>query len=134
MGKAGPSDHDLKRTNIKGYSKTGVINIYRFIDWVLTLPESLEKSFLENLKEYEKEKNMPYITSAERIGRQEGRQEGKREEKRKNLLSFVRRAHEQGIPATTIAQIVQLEISMVNSIIKNENIDIPLHLLNTPDT
>jgi predicted transposase/invertase (TIGR01784 family) len=118
----------------KGYSKTEVINIYRFIDWVLTLPESLEISFLENLKEYEKEKNMPYITSAERIGEKRGEKKGKREEKRKNLLSFVRRAHEQGIPTTTIAQIVQLEISVVNSIIKDENIDIPLHLLNTPDT
>jgi predicted transposase YdaD len=104
----------------------------------LTLPEALEISFLENLKEYEKEKNMPYITSAERIGekrgRKRGKQEGKQEEKRKNLLSFVRRSHERGISATTIAQIVELEISLVNSIIKNENIDIPLHLLNTPDT
>ena len=118
----------------KGYSKNEVINLYRFIDWVLTLPESLEISFLENLKEYEKEKNMPYITSAERIGEERGEKKGRREEKRTNLLSFVRRAHEQGIPTTTIAQIVQLEISVVNSIIKDENIDIPLHLLNTPDT
>ena len=59
----------------KGYSETGVLNLYRFIDWVLTLPEALEKIFLEDLRQYEKEKKMPYITSAERIGRKEGRKE-----------------------------------------------------------
>lgn len=57
----------------KGYSETGVLNLYRFIDWVLTLPEAFEKIFFEDLKQYEKEKKMPYITSAERIGRKEGR-------------------------------------------------------------
>ena len=113
----------------KGYSKTGVINLYRFIDWVLTLPEALDAIFLEELKSYEKEKNMPYITSAERIGIKKGRQE----EQRKNILSFVRRAHQQGIAVATIAKIVQLDISMVNSILNNENVEIPLHLLNSTD-
>ena len=27
----------------RGYSRTGIINLYRFIDWVLTLPEVLEE-------------------------------------------------------------------------------------------
>ncbi len=62
----------------KGYSRTAVINLYRFIDWVLTLPDALEEIFLEELKAYEKEKNMPYITSAERIGRKKGKQEGRK--------------------------------------------------------
>lgn len=44
------------------------LNHYAFIDWVLTLPKALEKIFLEDLREYEKEKKMPYITSAERDG------------------------------------------------------------------
>ncbi len=60
----------------KGYSKAAIINLYRFIDWVLTLPEALEEIFVEELKVYEKEKNMPYITNAERIGRKKGKQEG----------------------------------------------------------
>ena len=97
------------------------------------MPEALEEIFLEELKVYEKEKKMPYITSAERIGRKKGKLEGKQEEKRKNILSFVRRAHQQGIAVATIAEIVQLDISMVNSILNNENVDIPLHLLNSPD-
>jgi len=118
----------------KGYSKTAVINLYRFIDWVLTLPEALEEIFLEELKAYEKEKNMPYITSAERIGRKKGKQEGKMEGRKEELLSCVRRAHQQGLAVPVIAQIVQLDASMVQSILNNEDIDIPLHLLDSTDT
>jgi hypothetical protein len=42
--------------------------LYRFIDWVLALPKDLEIDFQEELTRYEKEKDMPYVTSAERIG------------------------------------------------------------------
>ena len=81
---------------------------------------------------------MPYITSAEKIGRkkgkQEGRQEGKKEGKKEELLSVVRRAHEQGVTVPTIAKIVDLDVSMVNKILNNEDIDIPLHLLDSSDT
>lgn len=59
----------------KGYSKKQILELYSFVDWVLTLPEALEKIFLEDLRTYEKEKKMPYITSAERLGRKEGRHE-----------------------------------------------------------
>jgi len=56
----------------KGYSKKEVLNLFRFIDWVLILPEELEELFHDELTEYEKEKNMPYITSIERIGEKRG--------------------------------------------------------------
>ena len=41
----------------KGYSEKQVLNLYAFIDWVLNLPEELEKVFLEELSFYEREKN-----------------------------------------------------------------------------
>ncbi|MCK5508974.1 MAG: hypothetical protein KAI50_10710 [Desulfobacterales bacterium] len=109
----------------KGYSKTGILNLYRFIDWVLTLPEALEKIFLEDLRQYEKEKNMPYITSAERIGKKEGKKEGRKE----GMLSFVQKAKQQGVSAETIARIVDLDITLINKILNHEKVEVPLHLL-----
>jgi hypothetical protein len=47
--------------------------------WLLRLPEDLEKEFKEQLEIYEKEKSMPYVTSIERLGREEGRAEGRQE-------------------------------------------------------
>jgi len=51
----------------KGYSRTGVLNLYAFIDWVLALPDALEKIFLEDLREFEKEKKMPYYSTKSRL-------------------------------------------------------------------
>ncbi len=60
----------------RNYTKEEILNLYRFIDWLMGLPESLTKQFNTRHKEYEEEKKMPYITTAERIGREEGLREG----------------------------------------------------------
>jgi Domain of unknown function (DUF4351) len=52
----------------RGYNRQEVIDLFRFIDWALTLPIDLEELFNQELAVYEGEQNMPYITSVERIG------------------------------------------------------------------
>ncbi|MBM9538907.1 hypothetical protein JWG43_17710, partial [Desulfobulbus alkaliphilus] len=59
-----------------GFSKQDILNIYRLIDWLMMLPEDLTKRFTEDLIKYEEEKKMPYIMSAERIGKEKGLQQG----------------------------------------------------------
>jgi len=56
----------------RAYPKRQVQDLFRFIDWVMALPASLESEFDEKLLKYEKEKHMPYVTSIERRGRAEG--------------------------------------------------------------
>jgi hypothetical protein len=46
---------------------------------LLWLPDDLAQKFHQTTVEYEGEKHMPYITSIERLGRQEGLKEGLRE-------------------------------------------------------
>jgi predicted transposase/invertase (TIGR01784 family) len=113
----------------KGYSKAAIINLYRFIDWVLTLPEALEEIFVEELKTYEKEKNMPYITNAERIGRKKGKQEGRQEGRQETVIELVRKAGKKGMSEEMIAQFVDLDVNLVKQILNNEPVEIPLHLL-----
>jgi len=60
----------------KGYSRKDVVNLYRFIDWIITLPEQLEIVFHENIIRYEEAMKMPYITTAERIGMRKGIEKG----------------------------------------------------------
>ena len=55
------------------------MHLFRFIDWIMQLPEGVEAQFWQELRQYEEAHQMPYITSVERIGRQEGWQEGLRE-------------------------------------------------------
>jgi hypothetical protein len=60
----------------KGYQREDIINLFKFIDWVMRLPENLENSFWQEVTQYEEEKKMPYVTSVERRGIQKGMREG----------------------------------------------------------
>jgi Domain of unknown function (DUF4351) len=59
----------------RGYSRQEVIDLFRFIEWVLMLPPELEKAFKNDLATYEEEKNMPYISNLERESREAGKAE-----------------------------------------------------------
>ncbi len=54
-----------------------VRRLFRFIDWVMDLPSPLELQFRNALLEIESEKHMPYVTSIERLAKNEGKIEGK---------------------------------------------------------
>ncbi|WP_208344450.1 DUF4351 domain-containing protein, partial [Aetokthonos hydrillicola] len=51
-------------------------NLYRFIDWVMILPRELETEFWQELKQFEQESRMSYMTTGERIGYERGKEEG----------------------------------------------------------
>jgi hypothetical protein len=65
----------------RGYSREDILNLYRFIDWLMVLPEELSRKFQDEIRAFEEEKKMGYITTAERIGIEKGRQEGRQEGK-----------------------------------------------------
>ncbi len=61
----------------KGFSDADILNLYRLVDWLMRLPEDLNKQFTQKLIEYEEEKKMPYISSAERYGMEKGMEKGR---------------------------------------------------------
>lgn len=69
----------ITRLYEQGYSRADIINLFWFIDWVMSLPEELEDEFWQELQQLEESRRMRYITSVERIGIKKGRQEGIRE-------------------------------------------------------
>ena len=56
----------------RGYGKGDILELFRFIDWVLTLPEELEEDFSRAVEDYEEVVKMPYVTSVERVGMKRG--------------------------------------------------------------
>jgi hypothetical protein len=56
----------------RGFARQDVVNLFRFIDWVMLLPENLDKEFWREIGEHEENKKMPYVTSVERIGIKKG--------------------------------------------------------------
>ncbi|NOT61726.1 MAG: DUF4351 domain-containing protein [Acidobacteria bacterium] len=65
-----------RRLYERGFSKRAVIGLYRFLDWVLTLPDDLAGEFEVKLTEYEEQQKMKYVTSIERHGIEKGIQRG----------------------------------------------------------
>jgi len=63
----------------RGLNREQVRQLFRIIDWMLRLPVELEQSFRAEIHRFEEERRMPYVTSIERLARQEGREEGREE-------------------------------------------------------
>lgn len=62
----------------QGFQREQIIELFRFIDWMMKLPEELERSFLQDVREFEQEKRMPYVTSVERLGFEQGERSAER--------------------------------------------------------
>jgi hypothetical protein len=59
----------------QGYERQDVLNLYRFIDWMLELPAGLEQEFRQEVEQLEQERQMTYISSIERDAQRTARQE-----------------------------------------------------------
>jgi Domain of unknown function (DUF4351) len=60
----------------RGLGRQDILNLYRFIDWLMILPEGVEEKFWQELKTFEEERKVTYVTTGERIGFNKGKQEG----------------------------------------------------------
>jgi hypothetical protein len=60
----------------RGLSAEAVRQLFRLIDWMMQLPQELQRGFQEAIARFEEERHMPYVTSIERLAREEGHQEG----------------------------------------------------------
>jgi hypothetical protein len=60
----------------RGFSAEDVRQLFRFIDWIMDLPEAEERRFWHEVDAFQEEKRMPFITIAERVGMEKGLLEG----------------------------------------------------------
>ncbi len=60
----------------RGFGRNDVLNLFRFIDWIMTLPEELSQRVKDAVHEIEAEKNVQYVTSIERLAIEDGKTQG----------------------------------------------------------
>jgi Domain of unknown function (DUF4351) len=60
----------------KGYDRQEILDLYRFIDWILVLPRETEREFWQELQSFEEERKVTYVTNAERFGIEKGLEQG----------------------------------------------------------
>jgi Domain of unknown function (DUF4351) len=101
----------VKRLYELGYERSEVLNLFRFVDWVMILSEGLKRTFWDEMKTYEEDRKMPYITSVEEIGYDRG----KAEEAQSLILRLLNR--KLGVlPDRMIDRINKLSITRLESL------------------
>jgi hypothetical protein len=83
----------------RGMDAEEVRQLFRFIDWIMELPEEREGQFWQEITTYQQEKVMPFVTIAERVGMQKGIAIGKEEGKEEGLLEGTLKGTLNGIKA-----------------------------------
>jgi hypothetical protein len=87
------------------YSREQILAWFRVLDWILRLPEDLEREFMDELIAFEEQENMPYVTSAERIGIQKGLEQGRQEGEAAILLRLI--ALKFGAPSEAVRERIE---------------------------
>lgn len=73
----------------RGWERQRVIDLFKVVDWMMRLPDTLAKEFRQNLAQLEQEENMRYVTSIERLAIEEGLEKG--------LLQGLEKGMQQGM-------------------------------------
>ena len=63
----------------RDWDRRRIVDLYRMIDWMMRLPEGLDRRFRSAVYQLEGRDAMPYITNFERAGLERGRKEGRQE-------------------------------------------------------
>ena len=82
----------------RGHGRQDILELFRFVDWVLALPEGLENQLWAEMQQFEEEKQMRYVSSLERIAIRKGMEKGM-EKGQIKLFSFLLRQRFGELPA-----------------------------------
>ncbi|MFB2893416.1 transposase [Aerosakkonemataceae cyanobacterium BLCC-F50] len=114
----------VRRLYERGYTKNQILELFRFIEWMMILPDAVQQEFKAQIKRIEEERQMPYITSFERDAKLEIARENVIEvletrfsslpddlSQRINAindLDLLKRLHKQAITVTSVEKVVQI--------------------------
>jgi hypothetical protein len=89
-----------RRLYERGYTRRRILDLFRFIDWIMTLSPELEAEFQAEITTYEEAHRMQYVTAIERTGIQKGVEQSTRED-----IVEVLTLRFQDVPADMLAQL-----------------------------
>ena len=92
----------------RGYSRQDILELFRLIDWMMSLPESIESDFKQEIRNFEEDLQMPYVTSIERLARIEGISEGVVQKGREDVIEVLEVRFE-ALPNELVEKINQIE-------------------------
>lgn len=104
------------------YERKDIVNLLRFIDWVMHLPKELDASFWQEIRHFEEMRSMPYISSIERIAIEQGLEKGLKQGLQQGLQQGIRRSLMQ-VLNIRFKLIPEDVISKINNITNTETLE-----------
>ncbi len=99
----------------RGYTRQEIYAFFRFLDWVMSLSPELEEKLKTDIDQYKEGKRMPYISTWERLVKEDGRVEGIEQGTRNILLRLLQRKFGD-INAGDQARIAELPLSQLDKL------------------
>ena len=78
-------------------SRQDILNLYAFIEWIMVLPEELDRKLYGQIKKYEEEHKMEYVSIAERVGMERGMEHGMERGMERGMEHGMKRGMERGM-------------------------------------
>lgn len=92
----------------RGLTKFEIINLGKFIDKMMTLPPQLQLNFKTKLNQYEKEIQMPFLSTLEEMALEEGAKSGAKLTSQKHIINLLQKRFGE-LPETLIHKVNQIE-------------------------
>lgn len=108
----------VRRLFERGYTREDILGLFRFIDWVMVLPKELARTFKAELRSYQEANRMRYVTSIERLAKEEGIEEGVVQTNRENVIEVLETRFRE-VPSSIIEAINQInEPSVLKNLLR----------------
>lgn len=79
----------VRRLLERGYDQEDIRKLFRLVDWMMTLPDELQRSFEEQLTRYQEERKMPLLSRMELRAMQKGIEQGSLQNARESVLEVL---------------------------------------------
>lgn len=98
----------VRRLFERGYDRDDIRKLFRLVDWMMTLPEELQRGFEEQLSRYQEERQMPLLSRMELRAMQRGIEQGAVQNAREAVLEVLEIRFE-AVPPELIEAVNQIE-------------------------
>ncbi len=102
-----------RRLYERGYEREDVVQLFRILDWMMTLPSELKREFREDLLIYEEQRNMPFMSEIELTARENEREETLQQVARNMLVEGLDPLQITRLTGLSLEQIRQLQAEQV---------------------
>jgi hypothetical protein len=96
----------------QGYGEQDILEMHNFLDWLMKLPEDVEKQFQIELKAFEEAKQMKYVTTIERMAEARGEEQGAKSREIEIALNMLK----DNFPLEQIARLTGLTIEQLQQL------------------